>query len=162
LALLLLRRPVHEPDGRAHPGARVPEGLRRPLHNDNSLGALRDIPGLIVAIPSRGDDAARVLRGVAALAEACRRGAVFLEAIALYHERDLYEEGDNGWLSDYPPPPAFLLPGEVGVHAGPPGKEARDLALLTYGNGVRLALRAARRLEREDKIRARVIDLRWI
>jgi 2-oxoisovalerate dehydrogenase E1 component len=139
-------------------GLAYQKGFGGHFHNDNSLGALRDIPGLIVAIPSRGDDAARMLRGVLATAKACGRVAVFLEPIALYHERDLYEEGDHGWLSDYPPPPAFLLPGEVGVHAG----DGRDLALLTYGNGVRLALRAARRLERESQIRARVVDLRWI
>jgi len=83
---------------------------------------------------------------------------VFLEPIALYHERDLHEEGDNAWLSDYPPPPGFLLPGEVGVHRG----EHKDLAILTYGNGVRLSLRAARRLEREETLSARVVDLRWL
>jgi 2-oxoisovalerate dehydrogenase E1 component len=139
-------------------GLAYQKGFGGHFHNDNSVGALRDIPGLMLAVPSRGDDAARMLRGALATAKACGRVAVFLEPIALYHEKDLFEEGDNGWLTDYPPPPSFLLPGELGVHSG----SGRDLALLTYGNGVRLALRAARRLEREDRVHARVIDLRWL
>jgi 2-oxoisovalerate dehydrogenase E1 component len=139
-------------------GLAYQKGFGGHFHNDNSVGALRDIPGLILAVPSRGDDAARMLRGALATAKACGRVVVFLEPIALYHERDLFEEGDNGWLADYPPPPSFLLPGEIGVHSG----GGRDLALLTYGNGVRLALRAARRLEREDRVHARVVDLRWL
>jgi 2-oxoisovalerate dehydrogenase E1 component len=40
--------------------------------------------------------------------------------------------------------------------------EAADLAIVTYGNGVRLALRAARRLQEGHGVRARVIDLRWL
>ena len=38
------------------------------FHNDNAIGALRDIPDLLLAVPSRGDDAARMLRGGLALA----------------------------------------------------------------------------------------------
>jgi 2-oxoisovalerate dehydrogenase E1 component len=50
-----------------------------------------------------------MLRGAIATAKACGRVICFLEPIALYHEKDLYEEGDNAWLFDYPPPPALLL-----------------------------------------------------
>jgi 2-oxoisovalerate dehydrogenase E1 component len=139
-------------------GLAYQKGFGGHFHNDNSIGALRDIPGLILAVPSRGDDAARMLRGALTIARECGRVICFLEPIALYHERDLYEEGDNGWLFDYPPPPSHLLPGEVGVY----GEGVCDLVLLTYGNGVRLSLRAARRLEREAKIRARVVDARWL
>ena len=39
------------------------------FHNDNSIAALRDIPGLVVGCPSRGDDAAMMLRTLAALAK---------------------------------------------------------------------------------------------
>jgi 2-oxoisovalerate dehydrogenase E1 component len=134
------------------------KGFGGHFHNDNSIGALRDIPGLVLAVPARGDDAARMLRGAIAVAKACGRVVVFLEPIALYHERDLHENGDDGWLTDYPPPPSHLLPGEVGVY----GADARDLLIVTYGNGVRLSLRAARRLEREAGVRARVLDLRWL
>jgi 2-oxoisovalerate dehydrogenase E1 component len=87
---------------------------------------------------------------------------VVLEAIALYHERDLYEEGDGLWLSDYPPPKAdgsdALLPGEVGVHHA----AHKDLLIVSYANGLRLSLRAARVLEREYGVKARVVDLRWL
>jgi len=139
-------------------GLAYQKGFGGHFHNDNSVGALRDIPGLLLAVPSRGDDAARMLRGALAAARACGRVVCFLEPIALYHERDLHEEGDGLWLSDYPPPPDFLLPGEVGVY----GEEASDLLIVTYGNGVRLSLRAARRVETEHKVRLRVLDLRWL
>jgi 2-oxoisovalerate dehydrogenase E1 component len=128
------------------------------FHNDNAIGALRDIPGLMLAAPARGDDAARMLRGALAVARACGRVICFLEPIALYHEKDLYEPGDGAWLSDYPPPPSVLLPGEVGVY----GAEHSDLLIVSYANGLRLSLRAARRLEREHGLRARVLDLRWL
>ena len=139
-------------------GLAYQKGFGGHFHNDNSIGALRDIPGLLVAVPSRGDDAAKVLRGLLATARASGRVAVFLEPIALYHEKDLHQPGDGGWLSDYPPPGEILLPGEVGIHHA----EHRDLLIVTYGNGVRMALRAARRLRDEQGIAARVLDLRWL
>ena len=42
------------------------------------------------------------------------------------------------------------------------GEDARQLLIVSYANGLRFALRAARRLEREHGIRARVLDLRWL
>jgi 2-oxoisovalerate dehydrogenase E1 component len=81
---------------------------------------------------------------------------VFLEPIALYHEKDLYEDGDGLWLSDYPAPGSALLPGEVGALG-----EGNHL-LVSYANGFRLSLRAARTLERQHGIRCRVLDVRWI
>ena len=128
------------------------------FHNDNSIGALRDIPGLILAAPSRGDDAAQMLRGCLALAREEGRVVCFLEPIALYHEKDLYEPGDAGWLTDYPPPGQALLPGEVGVFR----EDSSDVLLVSYANGLRFSLRAARTLEREFRVRARVLDLRWL
>lgn len=131
------------------------------FHNDNAVGALREIPGLLVAAPSRGDDAARMLRGMLALAAENGRVGCFLEPIALYHQKDLYEEGDQGWLCDYPVPEgpdAVLLPGEVGIYH----PEHGDLLIVSYANGLRLSLRAARRLLDEHGIRARVLDLRWL
>jgi 2-oxoisovalerate dehydrogenase E1 component len=138
------------------------KGFGGHFHNDNSIGALREIPGLAIACPSRGDDAVRLLRGAMAMAAESGRVVTFLEPIALYHERDLHEEGDGGWLSDYPTPDgsedSALLPGEVGVH----NPDANDLLIISYANGLRLSLRAARRLEQETGKRARVIDLRWL
>ena len=142
-------------------GLAYQKGFGGHFHNDNSIGALREIPGLLLATPARGDDAARMLRGLIATAKTCGRVAVIVEPIALYHEKDLYEDGDGLWLTDYPSPEdgaPLLLPGEIGVF----NAAARDLLLVSYANGYRLSLRAARRLEREFGIRARVLDLRWL
>ena len=101
------------------------------------------------------------MRAAFALARECGRVVVFLEPIALYHERDLYEPGDGGWLFDYPAPNGAgtaLLPGEVGTY----GPDSAPLLLVTYGNGVRICLRAARRIEEETGQGVRVLDLRWL
>ena len=142
------------------PGLAYQKGFGGHFHNDNSVGALRDIPGLAIAAPARGDDAARMLRGAIAMAIEDGRIVIFLEPIALYHEKDLHTDGDGGWLTDYPPPPETLLPGEVGVH-GQAGGDA-DVLLISYANGLRLSLQAARRLADEHDLRARVLDLRWL
>ncbi|MGH2357384.1 MAG: transketolase C-terminal domain-containing protein, partial [Candidatus Limnocylindria bacterium] len=128
------------------------------FHNDNSVGALRDIPGVVIACPARGDDAAQMLRGALAMAAEDGRVVIFLEPIALYHERDLHTDADAGWLTAYPPPPAALLPGDVGIHEA----DARDLLIVTYANGLRLSLQATKRLRDEHGIEARVLDLRWL
>ena len=59
---------------------------------------------------------------VAMAARGAAGSACFLEPIALYHEKDLHEEGDGGWLCDYPVPEgpeSALLPGEVGIYDPP-------------------------------------------
>jgi 2-oxoisovalerate dehydrogenase E1 component len=139
-------------------GLAYQKGFGGHFHNDNSIGALRDIPGLMLCVPARGDDAVRLLRGAIATAKECGRVVVFLEPIALYHERDLHDANDGAWLFDYPPPGDALLPGEVGIY----GEDAFDLLLVSYANGVRLSLRAARAIERERGAKVRVLDLRWL
>jgi 2-oxoisovalerate dehydrogenase E1 component len=139
-------------------GLAYQKGFGGHFHNDNSVGALRDIPGLVIACPARPDDAARMLRGAVAMAIEDGRVVVFLEPIALYHERDLHAEGDELWLAGYPAPPSHLLPGDVGVH----DPDAADLLIVSYANGLRLSLQAARRLREEHGISARVVDLRWL
>ena len=143
------------------PGLAYQKGFGGHFHNDNSIGALRDIPGLVLAAPARGDDAARMLRGAIAMGLEDGRVTVFLEPIALYHEKDLETEGDGGWLTDYPAPPSVLLPGEVGIY-GPLDTGLADLLIVTYANGLRLSLQAARRLREQHEIAARVLDLRWL
>jgi 2-oxoisovalerate dehydrogenase E1 component len=81
---------------------------------------------------------------------------VALEPIALYHTRDLAAEGDGAWLATPPAGSAPYLTPRV-YHP-----DARDLVIATYGNGVWLSLRVARRLEQEHGLRARVLDLRWL
>lgn len=142
-------------------GLAYQKGFGGHFHNDNAIGALRDIPGLTIACPARGDEAARLLRTAIAMAAVDGRVVAFLEPIALYHEKDLHTAGDGEWLFDYPPPGADpLLPGDVGVYEPTDGATPR-LTLVTYGNGVRMALRAARELGRRG-VPAEVVDLRWL
>ncbi len=134
------------------------KGFGGHFHNDNSIAALRDIPGLVVGCPSRGDDAAMMLRTLAALATVDGRVAVFLEPIALYMSKDLHAPGDGQWLFPYPAPDQALVLGEGRVYA----PEASDLVIFTYGNGVPMSLRAARAIEQELGWQVRVVDLRWL
>ncbi|MGW1678093.1 thiamine pyrophosphate-dependent enzyme [Saccharopolyspora sp. NPDC002376] len=133
------------------------KGFGGHFHNDNSIAALRDMPGVVLASPSRPDDAAAMLRTCVAAAREDGRVCVFLEPIALYHTRDLYEPGDAEWLAPYPAP---------GEHHVPIGRarqygDGSDLTLVTFGNGVPMSLRTAKRL-RERGIHTRVLDLRWL
>jgi 2-oxoisovalerate dehydrogenase E1 component len=134
------------------------KGFGGHFHNDNSLTALRDIPGLVVGCPSRGDDAALMLRTLAALAKVDGRVSVFLEPIALYMTKDLYEAGDGKWLTSYPAPDQSMVLGEGRVYAA----EATDLVIFSYGNGVPMSLRAAREIESRRGWKVRVVDLRWL
>jgi len=134
------------------------KGFGGHFHNDNGIAALREIPGLVVACPSRGDDAVGLLRTCAALARVDGRVVVFLEPIALYMTRDLYASGDGLWETAYPPPGEAVPFGAGRVYAA----EADDLLLVTFGNGVPMALRAARTLAGRHGLTARVLDLRWL
>jgi 2-oxoisovalerate dehydrogenase E1 component len=136
------------------------EGFGGHFHNDNALASLRDIPGLIIACPARPDDAAAMLRTCLAVAEADGRVCVFLEPIALYHTRDLHQAGDGGWLARYDPPGLWPA-GSVPVGSARGYGNGRDLTIITFGNGLRMSLRAAARLA-ADGIGCRVLDLRWI
>jgi 2-oxoisovalerate dehydrogenase E1 component len=146
------------------PGLAYQKGFGGHFHNDNSVGGLRDIPGLVLAVPACGDDAAMMLRGAIAMAIEDGRVVAFIEPIALYHEKDLYEPGDGDWLTDYPPPPAHLLPGDPAVYAadGAATSAPPDLLIVSYANGLRLSLQAQRRLAVEPGIRVEVMDLRWL
>lgn len=128
------------------------------FHNDNSITALRDIPGLVIGCPSRGDDAATMLRTLAAMAMVDGRVCAFLEPIALYMTKDLHEPGDGGWLTAYPPPDQAMVFGAPRVYA----PQASDLVVLTFGNGVPMSLRAARAIEARHGWQVRVVDLRWL
>ena len=128
------------------------------FHNDNSITPLRDIPGMVVGCASRGDDAAMMLRTLTALAKVDGRVSVFLEPIALYMTKDLYEAGDGQWLTGYPAPDQALVLGEERVYA----PEATDCVIFSYGNGMPMSLRAAREIERKHGWKVRVVDLRWL
>jgi 2-oxoisovalerate dehydrogenase E1 component len=143
-------------------GLAYQEGFGGHFHNDNGLAVLRDIPGLVVACPARPDDAAAMLRTCLVSASVDGSVCAFVEPIALYHTRDLYEEGDRGWLAPYPAPAGFS-------DAHVPIGRARidliggggDLTIITFGNGVRMSLRAAAQLAAEG-VGCRVVDMRWL
>ena len=132
------------------------KGFGGHFHNDNSIAVLRDIPGIIIACPSTGDEAAMMLRECHRLAREEQRVVVFLEPIALYPMRDLLETGDGGWMRSYPAPGQRIEMGSVGVHG-----DGADIAIVTYGNGHYLSRQAQHDLA-EQGVSARVIDLRWI
>jgi 2-oxoisovalerate dehydrogenase E1 component len=141
-------------------GLAYQKGFGGHFHNDNAVAALRDIPGLVVAMPARPDDAAAMLRSCAAAARTDGRVCVFLEPIALYHTRDLYEPEDGRWLGEYPAPAGW---GESHVPLGS-GRcygAGTDLTLVSFGNGLRMSLRVAHRLGARG-IGCRVLDLRWL
>ncbi|ATG45064.1 putative 2-oxoisovalerate dehydrogenase (fused subunits alpha and beta) [Phaeobacter piscinae] len=132
------------------------KGFGGHFHNDNSLAVLRDIPGIVIACPSDGAEAAMMLREAVRLAREEQRVVVFVEPIALYPMRDLHAPKDGGWMRHYPKPDQRIALGEVGVHG-----EGTDLAIVTYGNGRYLATQAQADLAAKG-IAARVVDLRWL
>lgn len=136
------------------------KGFGGHFHNDNAVAALRDIPGLVVAAPARPDDAAAMLRTCLAAARVDGAVCVFLEPIALYHTRDLHREGDERWLAPY------VSPGRWPDHHVPLGSArthgaGEDLTIVTFGNGLRMSLRAAGELA-VSGVGCRVVDLRWL
>ena len=124
------------------------KGFGGHFHNDDSLSVLRDLPGVIVAVPSRGDDAIKMLRTLVAAAQVDGRVCVFVEPIALYHTRDLFP-GDGAWSFPFPAQTEAIDVGEVGVYE-PVGGETNGggvhgpTVIFTYGNGVPMSLRAAK------------------
>ncbi len=131
------------------------KGFGGHFHNDNAVAALRDIPGIVIATPSRPDDAAAMLQACAAATIAAGVVCMFLEPIALYHTRDLHEPGDGAWLAPYPGSGTARI-GEARVYG-----DGADLTIVTFGNGVPMSLRCARVLAGEG-IGVRVVDLRWL
>jgi 2-oxoisovalerate dehydrogenase E1 component len=96
-----------------------------------------------------------MLRSCLGAAAAAGQVSVFLEPIALYHERDLFEPGDRGWLGGYD------LDGHVPIGSGRTHGDGEHLTIITFGNGVRMSIRVADRLAARG-ITTRVLDLRWL
>jgi 2-oxoisovalerate dehydrogenase E1 component len=140
------------------PGLGYQKGFGGHFHNDNSITALRDIPGLIVACPSRGDDAVSMMRTLTALSKVNQRVSVFIEPIALYMQKDLYEEGDGLWNTSYPEADVYTPLGQPRIYHS----QAKDILIITYGNGVLLSLKAAKKLAEYHQKQVRVMDLRWL
>lgn len=154
-------------------GLAYQKGFGGHFHNDNGIAAIREIPGVMLACPAHGRDAVGMLRTCLGAARAHGAVCVFLEPIALYMTKDLYEDKDGRWSFNYPAPGWSLPISEVEAwtpwvddepwtgDAPPAPVEGGDLTILSYANGLWMSLRVARRLAAEG-LRCRVVDLRWL
>ncbi len=167
------------------------KGFGGHFHNDNSWNVFRDIPGLIVACPSNGQDAVGMLRECVRLAREEQRVVVFIEPIALYMTRDLHEKDDGLWSFSYPEPQTasfsatstapddddikttqtsetgYRLISGVPQSVIPFGQISQygsgsQLAIISYGNGYYLSHKAAKTLQEQHNIQLRIIDLCWL
>lgn len=139
------------------PSLAYQKGFGGHFHNDNAIGFLREIPGLIIACPAMPRDAALMLKECVKQAYLAQRVVVFLEPIALYHQKDLYDKGDNLFLNQYPNEDDQIAFGQIGIEG-----TGQDIAIISYGNGHFLCRQAIKQLQNNDSIQARLIDLRWL
>jgi 2-oxoisovalerate dehydrogenase E1 component len=138
-------------------GLAYQKGFGGHFHNDNSLAVFRDLPGVIIAVPSNGLDAVKMMRTCVKTANTFGRVVIFIEPIALYMTKDLHQDGDKGWSFAYPPLDDEIALGEFGVYG-----EGKDLLVITYGNGYYYSRQAEQELREKLGIGLRLIDLRWI
>ena len=139
------------------PGLAYQKGFGGHFHNDNSLTIFRDIPGLILAVPSNGADAVMMLRTAVREAYENGRVVVFVEPIALYMTKDLYKPKDGKWRFQYPSIKEKIPVGEFASYGN-----GRSLTIITFGNGLYLSLQAKKVIEKKLKKKIKVIDLRWL
>jgi 2-oxoisovalerate dehydrogenase E1 component len=93
----------------------------------------------------------------AAITHATGTLCVYLEPIALYHTRDLHEDGDDRWLAPYRGVALQVPVGSARTYG-----DGTDLTIVTYANGLHMSLPIARRLEERQGISTRVVDMRWL
>jgi len=120
-------------------------GLRKagPYHSQNTEAWFYRTPGLKIVVPSTPEDA----RALLARAVADPDPVLFYEHIALYREPRIKQV-----LPEEPPEPLPL--GRAALR-----RAGSDLAIVSYGAYVHVAMRVAERLA-EDGIEAAVLDLR--
>ncbi len=120
-------------------------GLRHagPYHSQNTEAWFYRTPGLKIVVPSTPHDA----RALMAAAVADPDPVLYYEHIALYRDPRIKQV-----LSDEPPKPIEI--GRAALR-----RDGRDLAIVSYGAYVHVALRVAARLA-ADGIDAAVLDLR--
>ncbi len=136
------------------------KGFGGHFHNDNAIAALREIPGVVIACPAHPSDAPAMLRTCLAAATVDGTVSVFVEPIALYHERDMLRPGDDAWLGQYQPPEVWPM-AHVPIGRAATWGDGTDLAIATFGNGLRMSLQTAAVLA-EQGYGVRVVDLRWL
>jgi 2-oxoisovalerate dehydrogenase E1 component len=123
-------------------------GLRRagPYHSQNTEPWFYRTPGLKIVVPSTPADA----RALMAAAVADPDPVLYYEHIALYREPRIKQ------LLPAAPPAALPL-GKAALR-----RAGSDLALITYGAYVHVALRVAETLAKEDGVETAVLDLRCL
>lgn len=139
------------------PSLAYQKGFGGHFHNDNAIGFLREIPGLMIACPATPREAALMLKQCVEQAYCAQRVVVFLEPIALYHQKDLYDKGDQLFLNQYPSENDEIAVGQLGIEGA-----GQDIAIISYGNGHFLSKQAIKQIEAEYSIKAKLIDLRWL
>ena len=127
------------------------KGFGGHFHNDNSVAVLRDIPGLVLAVPAHPSDAPAMLRTLLAAAGHRRHRRRLPGADCPVPPTGSARAGDGGWLAAYAAP-ADWAAGHVPIGrrpqlAGRPGRPA--LTILTFGNGLPMSLRVAQQLAGE-------------
>lgn len=142
------------------PGLAYQRGFGGHFHNDNSVAALLDIPGVVVAVPSSAAEAPGMLRLLVGLARSEGRVSLLIEPIALYHSKDLVSAGDSAALAPYAPPASWAgeLPNRDEGRLHVLGDSAADTLVVTFGNGVGMSRRALA----SCGARADLYDLRWL
>ncbi len=120
-------------------------GLRHagPYHSQNTEGWFYRTPGLKIVVPSTPHDA----RALMAAAVSDPDPVLYYEHIALYRDPRIKQ-----LLSSNPPEPMPI--GKAALR-----RKGKDLAIVSYGAYVHVAMRAAERLAAE-RIEASVLDLR--
>ncbi len=113
-------------------------------HSQSIEAALANIPGLRIVMPAFAEDAAGLLR----CAFRTRGVTIYLEPKFLYN---------HPWAKTRYPLPELCVPiGRARLR-----REGGDISIITYGNTVHLALRAAERLA-EEGVSCDVLDLRSV
>ena len=138
-------------------GLAYQKGFGGHFHNDNSLTVFRDIPGVILACPSNGSDAVKMLRTATKEAYTNGRIVVFIEPIALYMVKDLHQPSDDKWSSKYPEINEDLKLGEFITYG-----KGKALTIISYGNGIYQSLKAQPEIEKKIKKKIKIIDLCWL
>jgi 2-oxoisovalerate dehydrogenase E1 component len=110
-------------------------------HSQSLEALLAHIPGLRVALPGSPQDAYDILRSAVANEDPC----------VIFEARSLYQMSGEVVLSDRIQP----------VGKARLRKSGKDVAIVTWGTMVRVALDAAEKLQNKG-IDASVLDLRWL